>query len=106
MKMTIRVLASEKLNAGQYESLERSVSLSADVEVGEDGGELPSILHDLQMRAEAQLYAALSRGMTSRGQPMPWLRTSAIDRADRIGNIETIAQQSTATVAEDRGVIR
>lgn len=110
MKVTITAFASEKLAPAQYESMERSVSISAEVEMpdGIDLNEDTTIAYlaqGLQMRAEAQMYAALSRGMQSRGQKSGFLHQAAVDRSLRIAGIESIDAQSKTNVAPDRGVL-
>lgn len=95
MKVVVSVTASEKLCPRQYQSSERSVFLSCEMEVpdgtdvGADSG-VASAVHSMQLRAEAQLYAALHRDFLSQGIPQQWLRDAAIDRVGRLGTAESI----------------
>lgn len=95
MKVVVSVTASEKLCPRQYQSSERSVFLSCEMEVpdgtdvGTDSG-VASAIHSAQLRAEAQLYAALHRDFLSQGVPQQWLRDAAIDRVGRLGMAEDI----------------
>lgn len=105
MKVTISVSASEKLSPVQFESLERSVFISAEFET-DDEAKIEDVTRQLQMRAEAQMYAALSRGMGDRGQNPAWLRACALDRAARVTTIASTADQSQATPqAAQKGVL-
>lgn len=105
MKITISVSASEKLSPAQFESLERSVFLSAEIDPEADGinpdetiDELVArMTRSLQLRAEAQMYSALARGMADRGQNPRFLRTAALDRADRIAKAQAIPEQCEPT---------
>lgn len=110
-EITISVSASEKLNAGQYESLERSVFMSTKFDIdGDLCVDVEKMIAEetarLQMRAEAQCYAALSRAMESRGQRQSWLRDAAVNRASRVETIDAIEDQAKAEKIEPKkGVI-
>lgn len=106
MKVTISITASEKLSPAQYESLDRSVFISAEIET-DDLAKIEDVTRELQMRAEAQMYAALSRGMGDRGQNPAWLRACAMDRANRVSKIASTEEQCAGVPREDRkGVLR
>ena len=100
MEITIAVMASEKLCPAQYESMDRSVHLTRKIQLPDSATEeeidlaIAAATPPLQMRAEAQLYAALSRGVEGRGRPMPWLSAAAKDRASRIIASGSIQDQS------------
>lgn len=108
-EVTISVSASEKLSPAPYESLDRTVILSERVEFEEaDAGHEDELISVetalLQKRAEAQMYAALSRGMGTRNQKNAFLRAAALDRAHRIVQ-ETMEQQCDAEAHDGSGVI-
>lgn len=109
MQFTVSVTASEKLSPAQYESLERSVAVTGTFEIDE-GEDLDKCVEDvtlqLQLRAEAQMYAALSRGMVSRGNRAGFLAESARNRVARIGIDEKIDAQCAGNTVSDSGVIR
>lgn len=93
MKVVVSVTASEKLCPRQYQSSERTVFLSCEMDVpdgtdvGTDSG-VRNAVHGLQLRAEAQMYAALHRDFLSQGVPQQWLKDAAIDRVSRLGQEE------------------
>jgi hypothetical protein len=105
VKITISVSASEKLSPAQFESLERSVFISAEIDPEIDGiqdGEsidelIARMTKGLQLRAEAQMYSALARGMADRGQSPRFLRAAALDRAERIAKAQAIPEQCDPT---------
>ena len=106
MKVAISITASEKLSPVQYESLERSVYISAEIET-DDLAKIDDVARELQMRAEAQMYAALSRGMGDRGQNPAWLRACAMDRASRVHTIASTEEQCIpAPRPERKGVLQ
>lgn len=109
MKARITATAMEKLSPAAYEALDRSVTITLEFDVEDGAPDLDARIADtaasLQMRCEAQMYAALSRAMASRGNPTGWLRAAAVDRAGRVGTIETIETQTTSAAAVDRGVL-
>lgn len=105
MEITIAVMASEKLCPAQYESMDRSVHLTQRITLpdGSSQEEVDSAIAtasaSLQMRAEAQLYASLARGIESHGsRPMPWLSAASKDRASRISNPGSISEQNIGKV--------
>ncbi len=110
IRVRITAHAGEKLSPAQWESLERSVSVTIERELLEetDSVGLDKLVADVtqaaQMRAEAQLYASLSRAMSSRGQPTAWLRTAALDRSKRI-DPEPVENQTHSTTTPDSGVL-
>lgn len=108
-EVTISVSASEKLQPAPWEDLSRSVFISEKVEFEEaDAGREDELIAAetalLQKRAEAQMYAALSRGMGTRSQKNAFLRAAAMDRARRIVP-ETMEQQCDAEAQDRTGVI-
>ena len=112
-EVTISVSASEKLSPAPYESIDRTVILSERIEfdaddLGREEDLIAGEIASLQMRAEAQMYAALSRGMGSHGQKTAFLRAAALDRSKRIAP-EDFGKQCDAGDSEkhgDAGVIR
>jgi len=114
MKITITAIAGEKLNPGQYESIDRQVHATVEIDL-DDSASTDSAFVDkagetfagLQMMVEGQMYAALARAMASRGQKSEWLRNAAIDRSKRIESsvTETIEQQCEATGPAQNGVL-
>lgn len=109
MKARITASAMEKLSPAAYEALDRSVTITLEFDVDDGAPDLDERIAStacaLQMRCEAQMYAALSRAMSSRGNPAGWLRTAAVDRANRVGAIESIESQTNSAAAVDRGAL-
>ena len=105
MEITVSIMASEKLCPAQYESMDRSVHITQRITLPDDTPQekvdatVAAAVAPLQMRAEAQLYAALARGIESHGsRPMPWLSAASKDRASRISNPGSIAEQNLGKV--------
>jgi len=92
----ITVTASDRLQAVQFEPIDRSVTITFKIPAsdGEPSVEtLREIIHRNQLIAEAQMYAALHRDMMSRGKRADWILTAANDRYRRIGQPEAIEEQ-------------
>ena len=88
MKMVISVTASEKVCPVQYQSLERTVFVSAEIDSDlTSPEEVETVTHNLQMRAEAAMYSALARGMEEYQKPSKFYKDAAMKRAAAIDNI-------------------
>lgn len=92
MEITVSIMASEKLCPAQYESMDRSVHITQRITLPDDTPQenvdatVAAAVAPLQMRAEAQLYT------------MPWLSAASKDRASRISNPGSIAEQNLGKV--------
>lgn len=91
MKMVISVTASEKVCPIQYQSLERTVFVSMEVE--SETVDIESVTHDLQMRAEAAMYGSLARGVEEYQKPGKFYRDAAMKRVMALGNPKAFDQE-------------